>query len=1073
MRKTLPYLAVCIVVSAIVVLTSRSTLAQKSNADWTVGAFSQYTSIPGAKRVGSEACSACHADVSRDFQHAFHAQQGVECEDCHGPGSLHVAGDVSKIINYNKLDAREANGACLSCHGQDEKVRNWMTGPHSSNSVRCTDCHQVHQKQPPGKEAASLDFDTSTLGRNSAVAEMVPETKVMMESRERQNENCLRCHQAQRAQMSMPYHHPLREGKMGCVDCHDPHGGSGGKNLRVANVNELCLGCHAQYRGPFAYQHPPVTENCLICHTPHGSPNTNLLSVSEPALCLQCHAGHHNGAGLPLTDRCTDCHGSIHGTDVATPTGGSRFVDKGPVGVPSEPSQAQPVSPALSATRTASLHASASVASAAVAPALTSGGMFAGMLSQELRAMSGGNTLQGAANPAEAQPVSAFAAYSITPGGYRFVDLSGFGGRVGEYNSLDQSAEAQIETSYVSLPNHMVIVSRGSALSGDDFQATSQVTIGQWAQLGLDLRSFVQQQDHYPFYAFPTLDPGVPDTATDFIPSNSLFHVVRRMGSAYGRVKVPRLPVHLFANGSWQTRSGQTQLAYLDENDTPSCGESCHYNSQFQRVNYTTRNVGGGAEAKFGHFVVTWMHSFSSFNDRLTFPIGSYAGPFTPEDEGFSVINPPPAGPAPTDFPAGNYYLDIPSPNQASTDRVNVSWAASPTLNFNGTVSYTRLRNTFTNNPQNAFNTDDTLTWLPVRRLRVTADYHQDNVLNNFTPYYTLFGNVSYHQHSEDVRFEYDLPMNLDAEAYYRRSGITRSNAFLWPQIYSIDNTDLLPVVPSSFSNTTGVALRYHDRDHWSARAGYEWTGTHDPGYLLVPQSNNRVFADITLTPVRWLTFTNDTSIVLQNDFPAIPLLRADGTGLPGNFQRRDRFYYETASATLPVRPDWNFSLGYSYQQNNLATYMAFQNDSGVNYVLDEPLVPYKQITQDYWAESSYLARQHFGLNLRVTYNAASSGFRPDVNPNDAGLLGNQTLIDQQLFDPIGFAAALSNIQFASTQISEVMVPQWIGESKGYYLFPHGFNGGLVFYYGSYRDYWNPNLNGVLRTFSIYIGRSW
>lgn len=29
----------------------------------------------------------------------------------------------------------------------------------------------------------------------------------------------------------------------------------------------------------------------------------------------------------------------------------------------------------------------------------------------------------------------------------------------------------------------------------------------------------------------------------------------------------------------------------------------------------------------------------------------------------------------------------------------------------------------------------------------------------------------------------------------------------------------------------------------------------------------------------------------------------------------------------------------------NLATYMAFQNDAGAAYVLDEPLVPYKQIS--------------------------------------------------------------------------------------------------------------------------------
>ena len=76
-------------------------------------------------------------------------------------------------------------------------------------------------------------------------------------------------------------------------------------------------------------------------------------------------------------------------------------------------------------------------------------------------------------------------------------------------------------------------------------------------------------------------------------------------------------------------------------------------------------------------------------------------------------------------------------------------------------------------------------------------------------------------------------------------------------------------------------------------------------------------------------------------------------------------------------------------------------------------------------------------------------------------------------FDPVGFSAALSNVGFAATQISEVIVPEWIGQSKASYVFPHKIEGGLIFYYGNYRDYWNPNLNGVLRTFNVYIGRSW
>ena len=240
-------------------------------------------------------------------------------------------------------------------------------------------------------------------------------------------------------------------------------------------------------------------------------------------------------------------------------------------------------------------------------------------------------------------------------------------------------------------------------------------------------------------------------------------------------------------------------------------------------------------------------------------------------------------------------------------------------------------------------------------------------------------------------------------------------------------------MVPSSTSNTTGLALSYHDRNYWSARAGYEWTGTTNPAYLIVPQSNNHSFVDVWITPTKWLTFSNDFSILLQNAFPSIPLIRADGTGADGSFQRANHFYFETAAATLRPMPDWDFSLGYSYLQNNLTTYMAFQNDSGVGYVLNEPRVPYKQITQAYWGESSYTFARRLGLNARVIYNSSRSGYRPDVNLNDAAKLGNASLISEGAFDPVMFSAALDNLTFSDTNFRRRRASvDWSGQALLY-----------------------------------------
>src|SRR3974390_2955624 len=111
-------------------------------------AWTKYVEIAGATSVGSSTCIACHEETSRNFQHAFHKQQGVECEDCHGNVSLHVegGGDVTKIVSFRKRVAEAANGVCLSCHSRNEKIRHWTAGSHSANHLRCIDCHQIHSR---------------------------------------------------------------------------------------------------------------------------------------------------------------------------------------------------------------------------------------------------------------------------------------------------------------------------------------------------------------------------------------------------------------------------------------------------------------------------------------------------------------------------------------------------------------------------------------------------------------------------------------------------------------------------------------------------------------------------------------------------------------------------------------------------------------------------------------------------------------------------------------------------------------------------------------------------------------
>jgi DmsE family decaheme c-type cytochrome len=264
-----------------------------------------------AHMVGSQACATCHAPLIAEFKKTLMGKisdtpQGkgkFECENCHGPGSAHVkAGGgrgVGGIMSFEADDPRtseEKNGICLACHQRGER-NYWAGSVHETRGVACTDCHSVMR----------------SVSRKHNL-------KTTVEA-----ETCFQCHKIQRAQMQYSSHMPIREGKITCSNCHNPHGTVTEKLIRQASVNDNCYTCHAEKRGPFLWEHAPVRENCLNCHVPHGSNYENLLKVARPRLCNECHSTVHSptaggGLGLPNTPyvlgrACGNCHSNIHGSN--------------------------------------------------------------------------------------------------------------------------------------------------------------------------------------------------------------------------------------------------------------------------------------------------------------------------------------------------------------------------------------------------------------------------------------------------------------------------------------------------------------------------------------------------------------------------------------------------------------------------------------------------------------------------------------------------------------------------------------------------------------------------------------
>jgi DmsE family decaheme c-type cytochrome len=139
-------------------------------------------------------------------------------------------------------------------------------------------------------------------------------------------ETCGTCHLQKKAQvLSRSSHMPLREGKMTCTSCHNPHGTVTQSLLKEPGPSETCFTCHPEKRGPFLWTHPPVEESCANCHDPHGSNHENMLKVAKPRLCQQCHlVGGHPGNPYGRDNpsfkftagrACVNCHAMVHGSN--------------------------------------------------------------------------------------------------------------------------------------------------------------------------------------------------------------------------------------------------------------------------------------------------------------------------------------------------------------------------------------------------------------------------------------------------------------------------------------------------------------------------------------------------------------------------------------------------------------------------------------------------------------------------------------------------------------------------------------------------------------------------------------
>ena len=158
---------------------------------------------------------------------------GSACQSCHGDASAHLQDPVKNkpadVIGSKTASGAEKSAVCLALPQRSARAR-----------------ELVGREAPQGRRDAASTATRSTARSRRATtarsrARSSPPRRTRRPSRQLVYKRCIECHTDVRGEILKPSHHPIIEGKVGCQDCHEPHGSLLKASLKNDSLNDLCV----------------------------------------------------------------------------------------------------------------------------------------------------------------------------------------------------------------------------------------------------------------------------------------------------------------------------------------------------------------------------------------------------------------------------------------------------------------------------------------------------------------------------------------------------------------------------------------------------------------------------------------------------------------------------------------------------------------------------------------------------------------------------------------------------------------------------------------------------------------